>query len=1583
METNELQNIQPYATSTQEAITDINYSAADFGDNPTVNLATGRLKYSFADLSIGHTSYAINVGHIYNSKLCPAFANKIVGMGAGWKLNLHQVLIPDDPSQNPPQYYKYLDADGEVHRFVKYDTNKYYDDRNAKTTLTYAGTTQYITDGVGNTLYFQDGLLVGSVSCYNKYAEKTYEYDSNNRLVRVYDERNKNGSAYKSRIEFEYNDDGLLQSMTSYGVNSKKLFGMTYSYNSAGQLVEARKVGYGKNSNSSVTKQMLNFQYNTQGKLTRVVDVETKLATRVDYSGDRVVKVENEVYIPSATQLGSKDGNNSIVQLGAVTCGVGAKAEYKSRNIYKKFVYALILGSSDVSNETVVTDEKGISISYGISREARIVSSFELEGDNYKTLEKQGENILVLPNDSPVRMRINGINARAVTSSFTLDMKKKDIARNVQEHDNQFYSYSFWVYSIRAYDRLEAVMTYTFDTGTKQTSSVFLDGQAQQAWQRVTLPITLPLKKDKPQTDAISNIQVKFMSGNTVCNSEFYVASIGFAPAPKVEMELASRKTSSGKIIYTPLVDFTTIAINGESKQIRTGDVYFTESDVIATFTNKYLHLYTYLSKPSFDVICNNGSKRIGNVYSLIWSKSGESTPENVGIPCQNVTHLSSTAIITTEYDFLSIENDKYYIVNSCTVDGKSETSSTTTVINQYGDTESETDEYGVTTRYIYDDEGNLIQKKVEGTNNGVWITETHSYVDGKPQDVIQGTYGQRFDYNTFDIPYKATDVIYKSNTRTLKSCSTNVTHNLYQNKPLDVKLVDGAYNSIASNNIITYDNGHVRTITDGLVKYGVKKDVLNNKVEYTQFEDGKEVVRQSKITSNWFEKPQGQKTRTLFDRAIKKVGSEEWCISTEEDNYGHVQSIKRNQAGAAQAAFTVTYDSPQESMYTAQPREIVDPVKGTQITNSYDTYGNLTGWTESVKTSSATHKRLSVTQLTANRTSYNYGSNINYIHEVEYDSDKILSPRVVGHSVIPENVSSQEQDKDYICRTKYEYDQYGRASNKKKVISNYTPNDGDYSTQQFDFENKGPSYVIKTNKFTNDRYNSYYNTVYSVKLTENNTHDDCGRLTAQQKTFSYSHGSKAVPVGNRKIQYDNIGRVKSESFDTLNLQRTFSYRPDGRIDYVIQNGNKLQREYDSLGRLIKNGTQSYLYDEHGNRIRKNNSTEYTYNCGKLASVDDTTYTYGANGLICNKNGGYGVSTYYYDGGKLLRENEARGEWLFFYDMHGLSHCCYSRHAYYPDTLTPGYYQYVLDSQGSVALILNSNGQLQARYEYDILGNCTVFDANGNVDTNKNSIGNRNPFRWKSYYFDIDSGLYYVNGRHYDPEVGLYVDAAPISTVIANLFALLPLDRYGLMCNNILEFARNAFTFATTIRLNADPEYEDPESRPYLGNFLLGGVILMLTLPLALWGVPIWISFVLAGLSAIGGGITYDSRGHIRWDWESSADGFLWGSIIGVASTALGALWGGVGSGLSLPGRMLAQGGINFGIAGALTLAHGLATDDFIWYLLGVSMFWGFQHGVVGVLSIGFVLRLVVTLIIGAAQTVMEEIVEFLYSIYS
>ena len=81
--------------------------------------------------------------------------------------------------------------------------------------------------------------------------------------------------------------------------------------------------------------------------------------------------------------------------------------------------------------------------------------------------------------------------------------------------------------------------------------------------------------------------------------------------------------------------------------------------------------------------------------------------------------------------------------------------------------------------------------------------------------------------------------------------------------------------------------------------------------------------------------------------------------------------------------------------------------------------------------------------------------------------------------------------------------------------------------------------------------------------------------------------------------------------------------------------------------------------------------------------------------------------------------------------------------------------------QGDVIAIVNYEGEEVARYSYDAWGKVTaVQDANGGViDKTSSHIANINPFRYRGYYYDRETGLYYVSSRYYDPEIGRFLNS--------------------------------------------------------------------------------------------------------------------------------------------------------------------------------------------------------------------------------
>ena len=143
------------------------------------------------------------------------------------------------------------------------------------------------------------------------------------------------------------------------------------------------------------------------------------------------------------------------------------------------------------------------------------------------------------------------------------------------------------------------------------------------------------------------------------------------------------------------------------------------------------------------------------------------------------------------------------------------------------------------------------------------------------------------------------------------------------------------------------------------------------------------------------------------------------------------------------------------------------------------------------------------------------------------------------------------------------------------------------------------------------------------------------------------------------------------------------------------------------------------------------------------------------NGMRYKKIVGSAKTDYYYNGTQLLMEDRGGGadRIYYIYGASGISGMIlqegYAQYTYYFDKNT----------LGDIIAIRNSNGDVVARYTYDAWGNHKVLKASGTTDTNQSSIGNINPFRYRGYYYDTETGFYYLQTRYYDPTICRFINA--------------------------------------------------------------------------------------------------------------------------------------------------------------------------------------------------------------------------------
>ncbi len=108
-------------------------------------------------------------------------------------------------------------------------------------------------------------------------------------------------------------------------------------------------------------------------------------------------------------------------------------------------------------------------------------------------------------------------------------------------------------------------------------------------------------------------------------------------------------------------------------------------------------------------------------------------------------------------------------------------------------------------------------------------------------------------------------------------------------------------------------------------------------------------------------------------------------------------------------------------------------------------------------------------------------------------------------------------------------------------------------------------------------------------------------------------------------------------------------------------------------------------------------------------------------------------------------------------------------------------YYFEKNLQGDVVAVYDSTGKKVGGYTYDAWGNCTVTYASGATTMEKRVVRNFNPFRYRGYYYDIETGLYYLQSRYYDPAMGRFINA---DGYVSTGTGLLGLNMYTYCINN-------------------------------------------------------------------------------------------------------------------------------------------------------------------------------------------------------
>ena len=327
-------------------------------------------------------------------------------------------------------------------------------------------------------------------------------------------------------------------------------------------------------------------------------------------------------------------------------------------------------------------------------------------------------------------------------------------------------------------------------------------------------------------------------------------------------------------------------------------------------------------------------------------------------------------------------------------------------------------------------------------------------------------------------------------------------------------------------------------------------------------------------------------------------------------------------------------------------------------------------------------------------------------------------------------------------------------------------------------------------------------------------TYDNGGNILSKSE-YAYTTGALGTALDTISYGYgDSSWKDLLTSYDgqALTTDAIGNLTNDGTWSYSWQHGRQLKQ----MSRPDASGDTEMIrfrYDSSGHRIGKDSGVYHiSYSGGEAVYAGETTRT-----------------SYSYLGDTLTQVNidapTGSTSLHFTYDEIGPMSVTYNGAEYF----------YLKNAQGDVTGLVNSSGTQVVAYTYDAWGNPLTTTG-----TMADTLGKLNPFRYRGYFYDAETGLYYLQSRYYNPETGRFINADSVIAGVGgsvqgyNLFAYCfnsPVnmsdssghwpqwikDAANWVNNNIIQPVKNFFSSLKQGNV-VNASSRDANRRPYTGK---------------------------------------------------------------------------------------------------------------------------------------------------------------------
>ncbi len=342
--------------------------------------------------------------------------------------------------------------------------------------------------------------------------------------------------------------------------------------------------------------------------------------------------------------------------------------------------------------------------------------------------------------------------------------------------------------------------------------------------------------------------------------------------------------------------------------------------------------------------------------------------------------------------------------------------------------------------------------------------------------------------------------------------------------------------------------------------------------------------------------------------------------------------------------------------------------------------------------------------------------------------------------------------------------DWFGR--DEKKTVSV----NGSALSLEKEFKYKDGAEQNSTTKYIEEISNSIkINDTVNSAETLKYTYDSHGNV----KTISSCIND--VTTMQYEYYYDEANQIVRVDDYINNITTTYQYDMGGNIVF----SKEFEREsytaesvainedvyvYDSAwkDKISRVNGNAMTYDLIGNLLTYDGKT-HTWIAGrKLATFQNADYslsfTYDENGLrsskTVNHNGTNKTIKYTWVDGKLIGQMDGADTLRFIYDD--------SEDIVGFIKNDSEIYLYIKNIFGDIIGIVDETGSVVVEYEYDVWGKLMYVSG-----TLAETLGKLNPIRYRGYYYDSESGYYYLQSRYYDPELRRFINADKLENLYA------------------------------------------------------------------------------------------------------------------------------------------------------------------------------------------------------------------------